>query len=93
MGADGLIYTFKLPAPAHGTGATQNILLIKRNDCQAERLLGAKQANHTPASRSENPRNTVKQLNAYALPGCALQRLDDAEVVTSSTSHQRAGSG
>ena len=33
------------------------------------------------------------QLNAHALPGCALQRPDDAKVVTPSTLHQRGASG
>jgi hypothetical protein len=35
---------FTLRAPAYGTRATRNILLIKRNECQAERLSSAKHA-------------------------------------------------
>ena len=45
MGVRGrLMCAFTLRAPAYGTRATRNILLIKRSECQAERLSSAKHA-------------------------------------------------
>ena len=93
MGADGrLICTFTLRAPAHRTGATRNILLIKRNGCQAERLLSAKQA-HPRVARSGNLGNTAARLHAHALPGCALQRPKGVRTVTSLAPDHREASG
>ena len=37
--------------------------------------------------------NLVAHHTSHALPGCALRRPNDAEVVMSSTSHQREASG